>query len=149
MKTKRISQTLLASAMLLAVAAPAQAVIINTADLVSVVAGVPGTFTFSSSGWDGGGLVTGSFSGTDGDVNGQLSSFDGEVSGFSMSYSGGAIVGPFALFVLVLSALGKSRSEIARTLHLSPETIKAANRTLREKLDAPTTTNDTMLMTLM
>lgn len=97
MKTKQFSQALLASAMLLAVAAPAQAVIINTSDLVSVVAGVPGTFTFSSSGWDGGGLVTGSFSGTDVDVDGQLSSFDGEVSGFSVSYSGGAIVGPFAL----------------------------------------------------
>ncbi len=43
--------------------------------------------------------------------------------------------------VLVLSALGKTQAEIARTLYVSPETIKVANRTLREKLGAPTTTN--------
>jgi DNA-binding NarL/FixJ family response regulator len=45
------------------------------------------------------------------------------------------------LQILVLSALGKTQSEIAQTLHVSPETIKASNRSLREKLDAPTTTN--------
>jgi hypothetical protein len=48
-------------------------------------------------GWGGGGTVSGSFSGVDGDANGQLSSFDGEVSAFSMSYSGGSVVAPFAL----------------------------------------------------
>jgi hypothetical protein len=68
-----------------------------TASLVSVAAGAPGSWTYAVGGWGGGGTVTGSFDGTDLDGDGQLSSFAGEVTGFSMSYSGGTIVGPFAL----------------------------------------------------
>jgi hypothetical protein len=56
-----------------------------------------GSWTFLSGGWGGGGVVTGTFSGSDIDADGQLSSFAGEVTGFSMSYSGGTIVAPFGL----------------------------------------------------
>jgi hypothetical protein len=78
-------------------ASPSEAAVITTADLVSVTPAGGGTFDFSVGGWDGGGLVTGSFAGADTDGDGQLSAFDGEVSAFSMSYSGGTIVGAFAL----------------------------------------------------
>lgn len=57
----------------------------------------PGSWTFLSGGWSGGGTVTGSFTGSDFDADGQLSSFAGEVTGFMMSYSGGSIVAPFGL----------------------------------------------------
>ena len=87
----------IAVAGLLAVAAPLQAAVTTTADLVTVVAGPPGTWSYSVGGWLGGGLVTGSFSGTDGDADGQLSWFDGEVTAFTMSYSGGTVVAPVAL----------------------------------------------------
>ena len=73
-------------------ASPLHADVITTAELVTVAVGAPGTYTYSVGGWTGGGLVTGSFAGTDGNADGQLSSFDGEVTGFTMSYSGGAIV---------------------------------------------------------
>jgi hypothetical protein len=74
-----------------------EAAVITTADLVAVTAMGGGNYDFSVGGWDGGGLVTGSFAGTDNNADGQLSSFDGEVTGFSMSYGGGAIVAPFSL----------------------------------------------------
>lgn len=77
--------------------APVHAAMTTTAELVAVAPGGPGTFSFSVGGWVGGGVATGSFSGTDTDANGQLSFFDGEITGFSVSYSGGAIVAPIAL----------------------------------------------------
>jgi hypothetical protein len=76
---------------------PAQAAQDVTASLVSVVAGGPGSWSYSVGGWGGGGLVSGTFTGTDLDLDGQLSSFSGEVTGFTMSYSGGSIVAPFSL----------------------------------------------------
>lgn len=88
---------LLAALSALFSATPLQAAIITTNQLVNVVAGGGGTYTYSVGGWTGGGTVTGSFTGLDADINTQLSSFDGEVSAFTMSYSGGTIVGPFAL----------------------------------------------------
>ena len=78
-------------------ASPLHAAVTNTADLVTVVPGALGTWTYSVGGWAGGGMVTGSFAGTDGNTDGQLSFFDGEVTGFSMAYSGGAIVAPLGL----------------------------------------------------
>jgi len=77
--------------------ASTQAAVTTTADLVSVVAGGPGTWTYSVGGWGGGGVVNGSFAGTDANADGQLSWFDGEVTAFTMSYSGGTIVGPLGL----------------------------------------------------
>lgn len=56
-----------------------------------------GSWTFMSGGWGGGGMVTGTFMGSDIDADGQLSSFAGEVTGFTMSYSGGTIVAAFGL----------------------------------------------------
>lgn len=85
---------LLAAALALA---PAHAAVTTTTEAAIVAAGAPGTFTFTVSGWTGGGTVTGSFEGTDVDGSGQLSSFAGEITAFSMSYSGGAIVGAIAL----------------------------------------------------
>lgn len=92
-------------------AASAQAAFTTTADLVTVVADGPGTWTYSVGGWDGGGVVTGSFAGADADLNGQLSSFNGEVTNFTMSYSGGTSVSPLAfvfadLFGLVYDLSG-------------------------------------------
>lgn len=73
-----------------------RAAVITTEDLVTVVEIGPGSWDFSVGGWDGGGVVTGSFGGTDSDLNGQLSFFDGEVTAFSASYSGGTIVEPLS-----------------------------------------------------
>jgi hypothetical protein len=93
-----ISRVLSTAALgLLLLATPATAAITSTSDLVAVVDGGGGAFSYSVGGWDGGGTVSGTFTGTDLDVDGQLSSFDGEVTGFTMSYSGGSIVGPVAL----------------------------------------------------
>jgi hypothetical protein len=80
-----------------AVGMPAQAATDVTAVAASVAALGGGTYSFSVGGWGGGGTVTGTFAGTDGDADGQLSSFDGEVTGFSMAYSGGSVVGSFGL----------------------------------------------------
>jgi hypothetical protein len=85
-----------AACMLLS-ATPLCAAIVTTDDLVAVVEGPVGTYSYSVGGWDGGGTVTGTFTGTDLDADGQLSSFDGEVTAFTMSYTGGSIVGPVAL----------------------------------------------------
>jgi MYXO-CTERM domain-containing protein len=98
-----LPSSLLLSAVL--AVAPAFAAVTTTADLVAVSPGVPGTWTFTSGGWAGGGTVTGSFGGTDANTDGQLSSFDGEVTAFAMSYSGGAIVGPFGLGFAALFGL--------------------------------------------
>ncbi|MFN3371248.1 MAG: PEPxxWA-CTERM sorting domain-containing protein [Sphingomonadaceae bacterium] len=77
--------------------APAQAAQDFTANLVSVVASGPGSWSYSVGGWGGGGIVSGIFTGTDLDLDGQLSSFAGEVTGFTMSYSSGSIEAPFSL----------------------------------------------------
>jgi hypothetical protein len=77
-------------------AQPGEAATITTADLVTVTPAGVGAFDFSVGGWDGGGLVTGSFSGSDVDLNGQLSAFVGEITAFSASYSGGAVIGPLS-----------------------------------------------------
>jgi len=53
-------------------------------------------FTFSQTGFGGGGSLTGAFAGTDLNNNGQLSSFDGEISGYSMSFSGDTVVPDFS-----------------------------------------------------
>ncbi|MBL8362766.1 MAG: hypothetical protein JNN18_19930 [Rubrivivax sp.] len=87
---------LLALAGLLSMA-PAQAAVTTTADLVAVAPAGVGSWTYSVGGWLGGGVVTGSFAGTDTDADGQLSWFDGEVTAFTMAYSGGSIVAPVAL----------------------------------------------------
>ena len=47
------------------------------------------TFTFSQSGFSGGGSITGSFTGSDTDGNGPPSSLQGETSAFSPSFAGG------------------------------------------------------------
>lgn len=79
------------------VAAPAFAAVTTSAEAATVVSLAPGTFSYSVGGWAGGGTVTGTFAGLDGDGNGQLSTFDGEITGFTMAYDGGAIVGAFGL----------------------------------------------------
>lgn len=92
-----IKHVLASAAAALLLAGTAHAAADFTASGANVAPDGPGSWTFSVAGWGGGGLVTGSFSGTDDDNDGQLSSFDGEVTGFGMSYSGGSVVAPFAL----------------------------------------------------
>lgn len=53
------------------------------------------TVNFSQSGWTGGGTVTGSFTCTDANSDGVCTK--SELSAFSASYSGGTVVGAFAL----------------------------------------------------
>lgn len=53
-------------------------------------------FTFTQTGFSGGGTVTGTFSGSDFDNNGFLSSFAGEITDYSMSFSGDSIVADFS-----------------------------------------------------
>jgi hypothetical protein len=54
-------------------------------------------FTFSQSGFGGGGQITGFFSGEDLDGDGQLSSFADEITAFGVSFSGNATVSAFSL----------------------------------------------------
>lgn len=54
------------------------------------------SFSFSQYGFDGGGSLTGSFSGTDLDHNGWLDSSFGEITAFSVSFSRDANVGAFS-----------------------------------------------------
>ena len=54
------------------------------------------TYTFTQTGYDGGGSVSGTFDAVDVDGNGQISSFAGEVTGYSMSFSGDSLVGAFS-----------------------------------------------------
>jgi len=53
-------------------------------------------FSFSQSGFSGGAVIGGTFSGMDGDGDGWLSSFAGEITAYTMSFSGNAIVGAFS-----------------------------------------------------
>jgi hypothetical protein len=80
-----------------ALAVPAEAATDFTSLAATVTSAGEGSWTFSVSGWGGGGTVTGTFAGSDDDENGQLSSFENEVTGFTMAYSGGSIVGAFGL----------------------------------------------------
>ncbi len=54
-------------------------------------------WSLQQSGFDGGGLLGGSFAGTDLNGDGWLSSADGEIATFQASYGGGANVGAFTL----------------------------------------------------
>ncbi len=89
------------TAALLAVAAiaatPAQAIIDFSGDLIAVTDLGGGNYSFSQSGFSGGGIVTGSFSGFDDDGDLQLASFTNEITAFSMSLSGNAFVADFTL----------------------------------------------------
>lgn len=63
-------------------------------------------FTFSQSGFSGGGSISGTFDATDFDSDGQISSFVGEVADFSLIFSGDSLVADFShsfsdLFALV------------------------------------------------
>ena len=62
-------------------------------------------YTFSQSGFDGGGSVAGTFTGTDVDGNGQLSSFAGEITDFSVTFSGDGFVSGFTHTLADLFAL--------------------------------------------
>ncbi len=53
------------------------------------------SYVFSQSGFDGGGSLSGTFTGTDLDNNGWLDSAFGEITAFSVSFSGDANVGAF------------------------------------------------------
>lgn len=63
--------------------------------LVASLAGAA-DYSFTQSGFSGGGVISGSFSGVDANGDGQISSFSNEVSGFSLTFSGDTIVGSFA-----------------------------------------------------
>jgi hypothetical protein len=63
---------------------------------VSSLSAQAATYSFSQSGFAGGGSVTGSFSGVDLDLNGILDASFGEISLFSLSFSGGSVA-PFSL----------------------------------------------------
>jgi hypothetical protein len=83
----------LAAAAALIFAAPAAHALTTVTSSSAIVTFVGSdTFDFTITGWDDGGVVTGSFTGIDGDADGQLSWFDGEVSGFVAVYTGGTLV---------------------------------------------------------
>jgi hypothetical protein len=73
--------------------------------LASVSAHAAFSFTFSQTGFSGGGSLTGTFTGTDLDGNGQLSAFAGEISGYSMSFSGDSLIPDFSHTFADLSGL--------------------------------------------
>lgn len=62
-------------------------------------------FSFSQSGYSGGGSISGTFIATDLNHDGQISSFTGEVTGFSLTFFGDAIVGNFTHTFSNLSGL--------------------------------------------
>ena len=87
------------------VAVPAQAAI-DLSDALVLVTDLGGSnYSFSQSGWTGGALVTGSFSGLDLDGDDQLNSFHGEISAFSMHFSGNGYAGAFSLGLADLHGL--------------------------------------------
>ena len=77
----RISRKLILLTLSLAalIGAPAQAVTLN----------------FAQNGFNGGGTISGTFTGADLDSNGQLSSFAGEITAYSATFSGNAFVPAF------------------------------------------------------
>ncbi len=64
-----------------------------------------GNYSFTQGGWTGGGLVTGTFSGLDGDGDLQLDSFFGEISAFGMSFSGNGFAPAFSFGLANLEGL--------------------------------------------
>jgi hypothetical protein len=52
-------------------------------------------YSFSQTGYSGGGHITGYFDAIDLNIDGQISSFANEVLGFSLTFSGDSIVGDF------------------------------------------------------
>lgn len=80
MRFPRLLASLATTFLLVVVAAPASAQ----------------SYSFSQGGFDGGGSLIGSFSGTDLDHNGWLDSSAGEITAFSVSFSGDANVGSFS-----------------------------------------------------
>ncbi len=84
-------------ALALMLSAPAVASVDISDALIAVTDLGLGNYGFTQGGWTAGGLVTGSFTGSDDNFDGQLNSFDGEISQFSMSFSGNANVKPFSL----------------------------------------------------
>jgi hypothetical protein len=62
-------------------------------------------FTFTQTGFSGGGTVTGMFGGTDLDNDGFLSSFVGEITDYSMSFAGDSIIADFSHTLSDLSGL--------------------------------------------
>lgn len=55
------------------------------------------SYSFSQGGFDGGGSVSGSFSGADLDLNGFLDFNSSEISSFSLSFSGGTLAPAFTM----------------------------------------------------
>jgi hypothetical protein len=53
-------------------------------------------YSFTQTGFSGGGTVMGTFSGTDFDNDGQLNSFLGEITDYAMSFSGDSIISDFS-----------------------------------------------------
>lgn len=68
-------------------------------------AALAATYTFSQSGYSGGGRIDGGFIADDFDGNGQISFFAGEVYDYHLSFSGDAIVSSFAHNMQDLSGL--------------------------------------------
>lgn len=73
--------------------------------LASTVSQAAPMFTFTQTGFSGGGTVTGMFGGTDLDNNGFLSSFVGEITDYSMSFAGDSIIADFSHNLSDLSGL--------------------------------------------
>jgi hypothetical protein len=71
--------------------------LIATALVASSLSAQADTYLFSQTGFNGGGILTGSFSGADLDLNGILDASYGEVSSFSLSFSGGTFAPAFTL----------------------------------------------------
>jgi hypothetical protein len=63
--------------------------------LASVASQAAPMYTFTQTGFSGGGTVTGTFSGSDLNSDGFLSSFAGEVTDYSMSFTGDSIIADF------------------------------------------------------
>jgi hypothetical protein len=73
--------------------------------LASAVSQAAPMFTFTQTGFSGGGTVTGMFSGSDLDNDGFLSSFTGEITDYAMSFAGDSIVADFSHGLSDLSGL--------------------------------------------
>jgi hypothetical protein len=58
----------------------------------TIAAKAQNTYYFYQAGWQGGGIVSGSFTGQDSNGDGQLSSFSGEISNFNIQLTGDNLV---------------------------------------------------------
>ena len=52
-------------------------------------------YYFTQSGFDGGGTISGTFTGVDSNIDGSISSDDDEVSGYTLSFTGNSFIGGF------------------------------------------------------